>query len=164
MNILTPTVDGDSIFTSAYGGKSFLFTLQRQENSFHLKESWTNKVTGYMSSPLVVDHHLYVHLQNQRFTCLEIATGKSKWTTTPFGKYWSMLAHKDRILALDETGELFLIQANPEKFDRLDSRKISEDPTWAHLAVIGNEVFVRELHAMAVYRWETAPTKGNRNP
>ena len=114
MNILTPTVDGDSIFTSAYGGKSFPLPCSDKKNSFHLKESWTNKVTGYMSSPLVVDHHLYVHLQNQRFTCLEIATGKSKWTTTPFGKYWSMLAHKDRILALDETGELFLIQQIPK--------------------------------------------------
>ena len=153
MNILTPTVSGDSIFTSSYGGKSLLFQLKNDAGSLSSAEAWTNKVTGYMSSPVVIGGHVYLHLQNQRFTCIELATGKSCWTTTPFGKYWSLVANGDRILALDERGELLLIRANPEKFEQLDSRKISDDPTWAHLAVCGDEVFVRELNAMTVYRW-----------
>ena len=155
MNILTPTVEGNTIFTSSYGGKSFLFTLKKEGEKFDLAETWTNKACGYMSSPVVIDHYLYLHLQNQRFTCINLATGKSQWTTPPFGKYWSIVANKDRILALDDGGELLLIRANPEKFEKLDSRKISEDPTWAHLAVIGDEVFIRELNAMVVYRWKT---------
>ena len=106
-----------------------------------------------MSSPVVIGGHIYLHLQNQRFTCIELATGKSCWTTTPFGKYWSLVANGDRILALDERGELLLIRANPEKFEQLDLRKISDDPTWAHLAVCGDEIFIRELNAMAAYRW-----------
>jgi hypothetical protein len=31
--------------------------------------------------------------------------------------------------------------------------------TWAHLAVCGDELFVRELNALAVYRWQM-PKKG----
>ena len=54
---------------------------------------------------------------------------------------------------MDEQGELLLVRANPEKFELLDSRHISEDPTWAHLAVSGDELFVRELNALAAYRW-----------
>lgn len=65
-----------------------------------------------------------------------------------------MVAQGDRILALDERGELLLIRANPEKFELLDSRKISDASTWAHLAVCGNEVFIRELNAMTVYSWK----------
>ncbi len=154
MNILTPTVSGDSIFTSSYGGKSLLFQLKNEAGSLSAAEAWTNKVTGYMSSPVVIGGHVYLHLQNQRFTCIELATGKSCWTTTPFGKYWSLVANGDRILALDERGELLLIRANSEKFEQLDSRKISDDPTWAHLAVCGDQLFVRELNAMAVYQWK----------
>lgn len=154
MNILTPTVNGDAVFTSAYGGKSFLFDVKMENGSASLAEAWTNKVSGYMSTPVVIDGHVYLHLQNQRFTCLDLASGKSRWTSKPFGKYWSLVANGDRILALDERGELLLIRANPEKFELLDSRKVSDAPTWAHLAVCGDEVFIRELEAMSVFRWK----------
>lgn len=153
MNILTPTVFGDSIFTSSYGGKSWLYRLKNENGVLSPGEAWTNKVTAYMSTPVVINGHAYLHLQNQRFTCIDLTTGESKWTTTPFGKYWSLVANGDKILALDQRGELLLIRANPEKFEQLDSRKISEDPTWAHLAICGDEIFIRELNAMTAYRW-----------
>jgi outer membrane protein assembly factor BamB len=154
MNILTPTVSGDSIFTSAYGGRSLLFTLASKDGALVADETWTNKASGYMSSPVIIDGHLYLHLQNQRFTCIRLATGESRWTTKPYGKYWSLVSNGDRIMALDERGELLLIRANPEAFELLDSRKISDESTWAHLAICGDEVFVRELNAMTAYRWQ----------
>lgn len=153
MNILTPTVAGDAVFTSSYGGKSILLKLSPSGDSAEPAEAWSNKANGYMSTPVVIGGHVYLHLQNQRFTCIDLATGKSCWTTKPYGKYWSLVANGDRILALDERGELLLIQANPEKFEPLDTRKISDDQTWAHLAVCGDQLFVRELHALAAYRW-----------
>lgn len=154
MNILTPTVINDAIFTSSYGGKSLCFALTRKDNAWTLQERWTNKVQGYMSTPVVIDGYIYLHLRNQRFTCIDAATGKEKWTTEPFGKYWSLVANGSKILALDERGELLLIRANPQKFELLDRFKISDQPTWAHLAVCGNELFVRELNAMSAYRWQ----------
>jgi outer membrane protein assembly factor BamB len=157
MNILTPTVFGDTVFTSAYGGKSLLFELSAEGGAITAADGWTNKVSGYMSSPVVIDGHVYLHLQNQRFTCIDLATGESRWTTQPFGKYWSLVANGDRILSLDERGELRLIRATPEKYEQLDERKISDDPAWAHLAVCGNQLFVRELNALAVYNWMGTP-------
>lgn len=164
MNILTPTVSGDSVFTSTYGGKSLLVTISSGDGRLVAAETWSNKSSGYMSSPLIIDGHVYLHLQNQRFTCIELATGKTCWTSKPFGKYWSHVANGDRILALDERGELFMIRANPEKFELLDSRKVSEAPTWAHLAVVNQDLVVRELNAVAVYRWRTPAQLPNRNP
>ena len=64
-----------------------------------------------------------------------------------------MVANGNRILALDEKGELLLVQANPAQFTLLSRRQISSEPTWGHLAVGNDELFVRELHAIAVYRW-----------
>ena len=154
MNILTPTVVNDSVFTSSYGGRSFSYRVSHEDGRWSAQEQWSNKVQGYMSSPVVIDGHIYLHLKNQRFTCIEAATGKECWTTTPFGKYWSLVANGSQILALDERGELLLIRANPEKFELLDRRMVSEQPTWAHLAVCGHEVFVRELKAISAYRWQ----------
>ena len=116
MNILTPTVSGDCVFTSSYRGTSLLLRLKSAAGAVTAEEAWTNKVTGYMSSPVLIDGHIYLHLQNQRFTCIDLASGETRWTTTPFGKYWSMVANGDRILALDQRVELLLVRANPERF------------------------------------------------
>jgi len=153
MNILTPVVYGDTVFTSAYGGKSILFKIERDGDDFEAKEAWTNKLQGYMSTPVVIGDRLYMHLRNQRFACLDLAAGEEDWISTPFGKYWSLVANGDRILALDQRGELLLIRARPDEVELIDRLVISEDPTWAHLAVCGNEVFVRELRALAAYEW-----------
>ena len=133
MNILTPTVVGNRIFTSSYGGGSFLFEVAGgKSNGFKVSQVWRNKVQGYMSSPVVIDGHVYLHLRNQRFACIDLSTSKEAWITQPFGKYWSLVAADDRILALDERGELLLIRATPEKFDLIARQKISDAPTWAH--------------------------------
>jgi outer membrane protein assembly factor BamB len=113
-----------------------------------------------MSTPVVIDGHAYLHLRNQRFTCIDLATGKERWTTRPFGKYWSLVAQDRKILALDERGELLLIKANPEKFELLGQRHISDSPTWAHLAVVGDELFIRDLKGLTVHRWRGATEKG----
>lgn len=153
MNILTPIVQGDRIFTSSYGGGSRVLEIKRIGEGFKVETVWSNGLQGYMSTPVVIDGHAYLHLRNQRFTCLDLANGTQKWTTKPYGQYWSLVAQKDRILALDQRGELLLIRASTEKFDLLDSRKISDQETWGHLAVCGDQVFIRELNGISAYRW-----------
>jgi outer membrane protein assembly factor BamB len=153
MNILTPLVWNDGIFTSSYGGKSFLYRPVSGGDKTRVETAWTNKVEGYMSTPVIIGDFVYLHLKNQRLTCIDLRDGKSQWTTTPYGKYMSLVANGDKILGLDERGILVLFKANPEKFEQLDSRQISEDDAWAHLAVCGDELFVRERKALVAYRW-----------
>lgn len=158
MNILTPVVVGDAIFTSSYQNKSWLYQISKSE-SFKVAEAWNNNAQGYMSTPVVINGYAYLHLGNQRFTCINLKTGERTWTSSkPFGKYASLVAQGDRILALDERGILLLIKANPKEFELLDERTISEDETWAHVAVCGEEIFIRELNAMTAYRWQSPKT------
>lgn len=156
MNILTPTVTGpDTLFTSAYGGETQGWRVARDGGAWKLAETWKLKLEGYMTSPVLVDGHAYLHLRNQRAACVDVATGRLKWETEEkFGKYWSLVAHGRRLLALDERGELLLLAANPAKFELLDRRKISDADTWAHLGVSGQDLLVREREALAVWRWE----------
>ena len=157
MNILTPTVIGDRIFTSSYGGESFLYKINHQAADWTVEEVWTNRKQGYMSSPVVIDNHIYMHLRNQRFTCINLDTGEDTWTTESFGKYWSLITNGKQILALDERGDLLLIKANPKQFELVESRDIADAETWAHLGISDRELFVRELNAMVVYRWNDGP-------
>lgn len=155
MNILTPVVKADRIFTSAYGGKSQLFQLAKASDHLVLTEQWQHKAEAYMSTPVVIAGKIFLHLRNQRFTCLDMATGQQLWVTDEkFGKYMSLVASGDKILALDERGILLLIKANPEKFELLSQRKISDQETWAHLAIVGREIYIRELKGLTAWKWE----------
>ncbi|MBL8816463.1 MAG: PQQ-binding-like beta-propeller repeat protein [Planctomyces sp.] len=153
MNILTPTVLGDRVFTSSYGGGSFLYEIVRSGDGYEVKKVWNTKTEAYMSSPVVINDMIYVHLRNQRFVCINPATGESVWTTKPFGKYWSMVVNGDRMLVLDERGDLMLIKADSAEYQQLDVRHVSDTESWAHLAVAGEQVFVRHLDGLTVYRW-----------
>ena len=153
MNILTPVRFEDGIFTSAYQNRSWLFQVLKAGEAYEVREAWNNNAKGYMSTPVVVDGHLFLHLQNQRFTCIDLNNGERTWTSEPFGKYCSMIVQNDRILALDQEGDLLLLKANPSKFELIDKRKLSDQETWAHLAISGNELFVRELKGLRKFRW-----------
>ena len=154
MNILTPSVLNNQIFTSSYGGKSLLFDIQKVGKKQSIEQNWENKQEGYMSGPIILDGYCYIHLRKQRITCLDIKNGETKWISSEsFGKYMSMVSNGKEILALDEDGTLYLIDPNPEKFVIKEKRTISDSPSWAHLAVTGNQIFVRELEALACYSW-----------
>lgn len=154
MNIQTPMVIGDSVFTSTYGGGTFLFDVVTDEGKFTATERWKTAQQGYMSSPVLINNQVYLHLRNQRFTCVDPASGESSWTTAPFGKYWSMVVNGPRILALDQRGDLLLIDAQADEFRTLDTRHLTDAETWAHLAVTGDQIFVRELNAVTAYSWK----------
>ncbi len=160
MNILTPVVLGNTIFTSTYRNASFMYRVDRNDSGFSVSEIWKDKKSqGYMSTPVVVDGKIYIHQRNRKFSCLDPVTSKILWTSKkPFGQYWSIVANDDTILALDQKGELLLIEANPEAFTVLDRRKITKESTWAHVAVADDQIFVRELNAITAYRWRDADT------
>ena len=85
---------------------------------------------------------------------MSIETGESLWVSDRvFGQYWSMVANGSRVLALDQTGELFLFEASPLSFEIIDERTISDEPTWAHLAISGAQLFVRSLKGLTAYLW-----------
>jgi outer membrane protein assembly factor BamB len=125
MNILTPLVCGDSVFTSTGRIGFFLYKVPREREGFELKEAWRNKAKGSMPTPVIAGDYAYMRLRNQRFMCLDLRTGETKWTMEPFGQDWSMAVRGDKLLTLDERG---------------------------CAAVSGDEVFVRELTGIAACR------------
>jgi len=156
MNILTPTVVGDTVFTSAYGGRSHLFRVHRDDGgNFGVEELWNAAEQAYMSSPVVVDGCAYLFLKSNRFGCIDLATGEARWVSGPTrDEYWSLAVQGERILALSDGGTLRLIAADPEEYRVLDERDLTSDETWAHVAPDGGQVFVREQETLVAYRWE----------
>ncbi len=164
MNILTPVVLGDTIFTSSYGGGSMLYRCKQTAGAFNISQLWQDtKSQGYMSTPVVIDGYIYLVRRDRRFCCIDPKAKEVTWVSKErFSQYWSMIANDTRIIALDQRGELLLIEADPKAFRLLDRRMIAKQETWAHLAVAGDQVFVRELKAIAAYHWSVPSDEAPR--
>lgn len=156
MNILPPTPLGDRVFTATYGGGSFLFDVAGAEGELKATQQWNDeKREGYMSSPVVIEGKIFLHGRDKKFHCLDPVTGKTLWSSEKkFGEYCSMVTQGNRILALDQRGFLLLIEADPTKFQLLSQLNLETPPTWAHLAVCGEELYVRHLEGLHLYRWK----------
>ena len=76
-------------------------------------------------------------------------------TDRKFGEYWSLAAQGTKLLALDENGSLYLIQADPKEFKLLAEKKLSEAETWAHLAIDGDLIVIRSLKQLKAFRWKS---------
>lgn len=155
MNILTPVAFKDGVFTSTYGGRSQWLKITGDQGAFTATEGWSQNEQGYMSTAVVIDNHAYHHLRSQRLVCFDLRNGEEKWTSDEkFGKYVSLVAQGDRLLALDERGLLYLIAASPDRLNILSERKVSTEATWAHLAVVGRDLLIRDLKGLSRWRWQ----------
>jgi len=154
MNILTPVISGDTLLTSTYGGTTQGFKVQSSDGGFRTENAWSFKYEGYMSTPVVVGGHAYFLGKDQKAICVDLKAGKETWRSEKrYGQYWSLVAHKDKILALDQKGTLYLLNANPKEMEILGEIAVSKNETWAHLAVSGDDVIVRDLFGLTVFRW-----------
>ncbi len=153
MNILTPVVHSNMVFTSTYGGKSIGHEVTRKQDRYEVTPMWTHKAQGYMSTPVIIDGVAYHHLRSERMTAIELATGRELWTSSEsFGKYMNFVFQGDRILGLDQRGKLHLIQANKEKLELISSRKVAEEETWAHLGMAEGQLYIRDLKGLTAFQ------------
>jgi len=161
MNILTPTQVGNRLLTATYGGKTHLFEPSVSESgAWQVKEQWQYKFQGYMSSPVVAGGHVYLHGRSGRMVCLDLDSGALKWTSEKsFGKYCSQVTNGKKMLCLSNDGMMRLVEINPSKCVILDKRRVSDEETWAHLGMVGRDVFIRSLNALSFHRWESSETQ-----
>jgi hypothetical protein len=77
--------------------------------------------------------------------CVETATGKELWNRTGVGKYHASLLRTgdDKLLLLDDGGNLVLLDPNPKEY-----RELARSPvcggTWVHPALSDGRLYVRD--------------------
>lgn len=155
MNILTPVIDGDTVLTSTYGGNTQAFTVASAAGKLKVEDGWSLKYEGYMTTPVVVGEHAYFLGKDRKAVCVNLKSGKEAWRSEKeFSEYWSLAANGDKLLALDSKGKLLLVKADPKGFEVLGEAAAGGGDSWAHLAVCGDEVYVRGLKGLTAYRWK----------
>lgn len=153
MNILTPEVFENRIFTATYGGGSMLFEISKTGEDFAVERVWSDEtIEGYMSTPVRVGNHIYLQGRSQHFYCLNLEDGNVEWKSDEkFGQYWSMITDGESILVLDQKGELLLIKASPANLEIVDRKKVSDQETWAHICLNENLILIRGLKQLCAF-------------
>jgi outer membrane protein assembly factor BamB len=160
MNILTPQPHGkDTVFTSSHTGGTRVIRVQSGEK-WATAEVWSSKYEGYMTSPVIISDYAYWLGKDQRFVCANVTTGEEAWRSEKrFGQYMSLIASGDKIFGLDQRGLLFLFKANSKEFEPLGELKVAETECWAHLAITGDQVWIRDSDSIRCWQISTKSEK-----
>jgi hypothetical protein len=86
------------------------------------------------------------------FTCVDLTTGKRRWKGGRFGfGQILLLADMPALLVLAESGEVVLLEANPQQLVELGRFQAIAGKTWNHPVVAHGRLFVRNGEEAACF-------------
>ncbi|MCS7046424.1 MAG: PQQ-like beta-propeller repeat protein, partial [Gemmataceae bacterium] len=148
----TPVLVGGLLFGSSITRGAVGLSIAGDQ----VEKRWSrDDLTCYFSTPVAVGNdHLYVvtgtkppALVNQALLhCIDAATGAKLWTRKEkVGTYHASLVRtgNDKLLLLEETGHLVMIEPSPKQYYELCRAKICGN-TWAHPALANGRLFIRD--------------------
>ncbi len=146
VNGAMPVVVDDHVFlTSSYGVGSRWLT----PTVGAVQEGWSDptRFESQYSTPVLRDGMLYGSCgredrQNGSYRCVDAATGKLAWVEEDVPVGHSILVD-DKIVLIDHSGKLHILQATPRAFTRLYQAELFETPARAIPALTGGKLLVR---------------------
>ncbi len=143
------------VFVSkGYGLGGALLELTPQPNgTMAVEEVWANArvLRTKFSNVVVYDGHIY-GLSDGILECVDLETGERVWK---HGRYHhgQILRVQDLLIVLSEDGEVFLVEATPDRRDNVLGRfQALSGKTWNNFALYGPYLVVRNGEEAAVFR------------
>lgn len=150
VNAATPIPCGDGrwFVTAGYGVGANLYKITPlKQPTFEPIWQKQDVMDCHYSTPVYHDGHLYGfdgrQETGQKLRCIEVATGKVCWDSPgiPGG---TLLLAGDKLLVVTEQGELWIVNATPEKFDQLTSIQILRSSHRSHAAFANGILYARD--------------------
>ena len=134
--------------------------VARDGDNWTTQEVWkTRDIKPYYNDLVVHRGHAY-GFDNNFFTCVNLADGKSKWRARGYGSgQVLLLADQSLLLILSEKGEVALVEAIPEKHSELARLQAIEGKTWNHPVIARGKLFVRNGEEAACFELTTEEAK-----
>ena len=150
VNVATPLVIGERVYLSAsYGTGAVL--LQRGADGFEPVWSSDDALTNHYATSVHHRGYLYGFHGRQEYgqslRAVELQTGRLAWEVERFGAGTLMLVG-DRLLILQERGELVLAEASPSAFRPLATSRILDGVVRAYPALANGVLFARSTHEL----------------
>ena len=154
--IVAPVIWKDRVVICGEARPTTALKLTAVGGSVSQEVAWQNAdLNAYLVAPIVVkDHLIGLDQRSRRLICIELATGKTAWTSPRIGKLFaSLVVAGEQILVLSDRGELNVIAAKTKEYVSLGSWKVAEPGTiWSQLAVVDNRLYIKDKEYLSCYQ------------
>jgi outer membrane protein assembly factor BamB len=159
VNAASPVVVGDRLFfTSSYGVGAI--ALRARGDSFETLWQGDESLTAHYGTPVAQDGFLYGFDGRQeggaRLRCIELDSGKVRWTEENFGCGALILAER-KLYILSERGDLICVQASPEKYRELARAKVLNGLCRAQIALANGQLYGRSDKKLVCWNLKKKP-------
>ncbi|MFO0925080.1 MAG: PQQ-binding-like beta-propeller repeat protein [Pirellulales bacterium] len=143
--------EGNTVFASGGFPKAETIAVQADGSG---KILWRNDQKCYEQSMIVHQGYVYALTDKGVLYCWQASDGKEMWKQRLQGPVSSSPVLVDnRIYWANESGTMYVFEANPQKYVSLSENKIG-DESFASPAVCGNQFFVRTAVGQGAERQE----------
>jgi outer membrane protein assembly factor BamB len=151
VNAASPLVIGNFLFFSAsYGTGALLLRVSKDK----VEEVWSGdeSLSNHYNTSVYHDGHLYgCHGRQElgaELRCIELNTGKVRWTREEFGCA-SMIRADGHLIALTEKGDLVLIEPTPAAYREKARVHVFDDlPCRAEIALSNGRLYARDAERL----------------
>lgn len=153
--IISPVLWKDHVIISGEAKPTTALAISNDGGKVTQKTAWINAdLSAYLTTPIVLkDHLIGFDQRSRRLTCIDLASGKTVWTSPRIGKMFvSLAATNDQIIVLSDSGELSVIEANVKEYKPVGSWKVAEPNTiWSNLAIAGKRIYIKDKEHLVCY-------------
>jgi outer membrane protein assembly factor BamB len=144
-------LDGDRVFLSTgYGIGCVLLQVKADGDRLAVTEIWSNRNLKTRFTNVAVRNGFVYGLDDGILACLDLATGKRKWKDGRYG-HGQVLLVEDVLLVQAESGDVVLIEADPEAHRERARFAALRGKTWNNPALAGRYLVVRNDQEAACY-------------
>jgi outer membrane protein assembly factor BamB len=144
-------IGDDRVFISAgYGIGCTLLEVKATGSDLSVSPLWSNRNMKTRFSNVVTRNGYVYGLDEGILACLELSTGRLKWKGGRYG-HGQVLLVDDLLLVTTETGEIVLVEADPEGHHELTRYTVLSGKTWNNPALAGRFLLVRNAQQAACY-------------
>ena len=153
--IVTPLLIGDLLVTSDDDLGAKAWRIEREGGRWRARELWgTRDVSLFMNSPVLVAGVVmgFSQFRKGQLFLMDPARGEVVWCGPPrSGEHAAILAWGDQALVFSEDGFLAVGAVKQRAFHLLRRYRLGDSGAWAHPAVAGNRIVVKNGTRLAVY-------------
>lgn len=128
-------------------------SLKPAPNGLEAELAWEkSKLNCEHGGYVVVDGHIYMN-QGAGWSCLELKTGKERWSGRGPGK-GSIIYADGMLYCLGENGRMGLIEAKPDEFNQVSVFDLPEGEgrCWTHPVINDGKLYLRWGDKLHVYK------------
>jgi outer membrane protein assembly factor BamB len=157
--VVQPLILGDLVLIgTGMGIGTRALKVEGGGESWQANEAWTSKeLKPYFNDCVEHEENAY-GLDGPIMVCIDLETGKKRWKKGRYGHGQVLLVADSGLLVLvtEDSGEVVLVEANPERHIELGRFKALSGKTWNHPVISGDKLLVRNGEEMACFKLKLA--------